>query len=267
MKITQLLLRAVVAFALYVTAAASHAAGMNGAVILHGNGETPETVAILADSLRRENVLVSTPELPWSARRSYDRAVHDVDRDIERAIEAVRIEGARRVYLVGQSLGAAYALRYASRPGITGVVAIAPNHAPESPLYVRSFADDLRRARDLIARGRAQELFDFFDLQWGNRRARARASANAFVSYFDPAGPMNLMRNVQQLAPNLLMFWLVPADDPVSQHYAVEAYKRASLNPGSRLTVVPLGYQQATAGAARAVVEWMHDTVPYIRTE
>ncbi|MEN3352561.1 MAG: hypothetical protein V7640_719, partial [Betaproteobacteria bacterium] len=48
-------------------------AGMSGALVLHGKGETSESVVDLADTLRRENVIVATPEMPWSARRLYDR--------------------------------------------------------------------------------------------------------------------------------------------------------------------------------------------------
>jgi alpha-beta hydrolase superfamily lysophospholipase len=258
---------ALVCWAMAAGAFDARAAGMNGAVILHGNGETPESVAALAGSLRNENALVATPELPWSARRYYDRAVSDVDAVIDAAVSALRDQGARRVYLIGQSLGATYALRYASRPGVTGVVLIAPNQGPESPLYVRTFADDLRRARELVAHGRAQQIFDFLDLQWGSRRTRARATANAFLSYFDPAGPMNFMRNVQAVGSTVLMLWIVPVDDPVSYRYAVDAFQRARPNPGSRLIEVTGGYQQAVGGTAQTIVQWMQDTVPYIHND
>ena len=240
---------------------------MNGAVILHGNGETREHVAALADALRRENVLVATPELPWSARRRYDRGVLEADREIDAAIAGVLVEGARRVYLVGQSLGATYALRYGARPGITGIVAIAPGHAPESAFYASSFADDLRRARDYIARGQPQALLDFLDLQWGNRRSRMRAPASAFLSYFDAAGPLNLTRNVEQLRSDMLMLWILPNDDPAAAQRAAEAYARARVSPGSRIVQFPGAYQVGTGGTASTIVQWMNDTVPYIRNE
>ena len=240
---------------------------MNGAVILHGNGETPQHVADLADALRRENVIVATPELPWSGRRFYDRGAIEAEREIDAAIAHVRVEGARRVYLIGQSLGATYALRYAGRPGVTGIVAIAPGHAPESAFYARSFAADLRRARDFISRGQPNALLEFLDLQWGNLRNRIRAPAGAFFSYFDPAGPLNLTRNVEQLRSDALMLWILPNDDPAGAQRASEAYGRARVSPGSRIVQFPAAYRVATGGAAHMIVEWMNDTVPYIRSE
>lgn len=242
-------------------------AGMNGAVVLHGNGETSQNVADLADALRRQGLLVVTPELPWSGRRFYDRSVVDADAELDAAIAGLRAQGAARVYLIGQSLGASYALRYAARPGVTGVVVIAPNHAPESPQYARYFADDLRRARDLIAQGRPQALLEFLDFQWGNRRTRARAPANSFLSYFDPAGPMNLARSAEQVRNDVLMLWIVPNDDGASHQYALEAYKRAPSNPGSRLLEVPGNFRQATGGMALHIDRWMQETASYIRSD
>jgi hypothetical protein len=240
---------------------------MNGAVILHGSSETPQQVEALADALRRENVLVATPELAWSPRRLYDRRALDVDQEVDAAIAGLRNQGARRVYLIGQGVGANYALRFASRPGVTGVVAIAPGFAPESPFFAQSFADDLRRAREFIARGQPQALLDFLDWQWGNRRSRMRAPASAFLSYFDPAGPLNLTRNVEQLPDQALMLWVLPAEDPGAAQRANDAYARARVSPGSRIMPFPAGYQAALGGMSHMIVQWMKDTVPYIRTD
>jgi pimeloyl-ACP methyl ester carboxylesterase len=241
------------------------AAGQSGVVILHGNGETPANVSALAYALRIEGLLVATPEMPWSSRRLYDRNAADADRDVDSAIEGTRTEGAQRVYVIGQSLGASYALRYGSRPGISGIVAIAPGHAPESPLYARSFADELTRARGLIAQGRPQAMLEFLDMQWGGRRSRSRTTAGAFLSYFDAAGPMNLTRIVQQLGPDKLMLWIVPTDDAASRQWAVDLYGRTMHNPGSLLVEIPGPYQSASPGMVGMVTEWIRESAAHIR--
>ena len=150
---------------------------------------------------------------------------------------------------------------------MTGVVAIAPGFAPENPFFSQYFADDLRRARDLIARGRAQEILEFLDWQWGNRRNRMRAPASSFLSYFDPAGPLNLSRSVEQIPSQVLMLWILPAEDPGAAQRANEVYARARVNAGSRIVPFPGSYQAALGGMSHMIVEWMKDTVPYIRTE
>ena len=243
-------------------------AGMSGALVLHGKGESPESVAELVDTLRRENVIVAAPEMPWSGRRLYDRSVSEVDAEIDRAVAELRIHEAARVYLIGQGVGASYALRYGSRPGVNGIVAIAPDHAPESPRYINTFANDIRRARALITAGRPRTIFEFFDLLWGNRRTRATTSAQTFLNYFDADGPMNMMRNAQALRKDMLVLWIVPTGgDPAARQYALDVYQRIPFNPGSKLVEIPVDYSKAMYASVRTTVEWMGDTVAYIKNE
>lgn len=251
-----------------LTALPVFAAGQSGAVIMHGQGETPSHVDELASALRRENVIVLAPELPWSGRRSYNRSVTDADAQIDAAIADVKTQGARRVYLIGQGLAASYALRYGSRPGVNGIVAIAPNHAPESSLYATSFRDEIRRAREHVSQGRPQAILEFLDLQWGSLRNRATATAQSFLSYFDASGPMNMTRNVQALRPDVLVLWIVPqADSRGARAASVEAYQRLPYHPGSRLVELPVEYRSVSTGAVPAIVEWMRDTVAHIPGE
>ena len=242
-------------------------AGQSGAVVIHGKGESPERVKAIMNALRLENVLVAAPELPWSARRLYDRPASDADAEVDAAIAQLRSDGARRVYIIGESLGASYALRYASRPGVTGIVAIAPNHAPESPLYIRSYADDIRKARDLIASGRPQALLEFLDVIWGDRRNRITTSARSFLSYFDPTGPLNMTSIVQGVRRDVLVLWIVPQGDSVQRQYSLDLYQRLPKNPGSRLVELPVQYINVAGASVPAIVQWMRDTVPYIQNE
>lgn len=243
-------------------------AGLSGAVVMHGQGESPSQVADLVSALQRENVLVVAPELPWSGRRSYDRSATDADAQVDAAISGLRDQGARRVYLIGHSLGASYALRYGSRPGVNGIVAIAPNHAPESPLYITSFANEVRRARELIAQGKPQAILEFLDLHWGSLRTRATATARSFLSYFDAAGPMNMTRNVQALRPDVLVLWIVPlGGDRGARQSALDLYKSLPYNAGSRLVELPVDYRNVTSASVPTIVDWMQDTVAYIRTD
>lgn len=257
---------ALVVFAVVALPAAG--AGQSGAVIMHGQGQSPDQFAELADALRREGVLVVTPELPWSGRRSYTRRVTDADAQVDAAIAGLQTQGARRVFLIGHGMAASYALRYGSRPGVNGIVAIAPNHAPESDLFSTSFRDELRRAREYISQGRPQAILEFLDLQWGNLRSRASATAQSFLSYFDAAGPMNMTRNVQALKPDVLVLWIVPlGDSRGARESSVEAYKRLPYNAGSRLVELPVDYRNITSAAVRPTVEWMRDSVAHIRTD
>lgn len=243
-------------------------AGRSGAVVLHGKAESPDRVADLVSALQRENVFVAAPEVPWSGRRRYDRSVPEADQEIDAVIAGLRDQGARRVYLIGHGIGASYALRYGSRPGVTGIVAIAPDHAPESPLYVNSFANDIRRARDLITSGKPQALFDFLDLFWGNQRGRATTTARSFLSYFDADGPMNMTRNVQALRRDVLVLWIVPlGGERGVRQSTLDLYQRLPPNPGNRLLELPVQFTRVASAAVPAIVEWMRDTVAFLPSE
>ncbi|MDB4971622.1 MAG: uncharacterized protein JWN44_7311, partial [Myxococcales bacterium] len=203
-------LRSIAAVLLVLIALPVSGTGQHGALVLHGKGESPEQLAELVDTLRRENVAVAVPEMPWSRRRLYDRSVPEADAEVDAAVAGLLAHDASRVYLIGTGLGASYAVRYASRPGVTGIVALAPDHAPESPRYVNIFANDVRRARELISAGRPQSVFEFLDLLWNNLRARMTTNPRTFLSYFDSEGPMNMTRNVQALRKDVFVLWIVP---------------------------------------------------------
>ena len=247
----------------------SAGAGLSGAIIMHGKGEMPDRwVTEMANALRRENVIVAAPELPWSARRLYDRSVDETDAEIDALIASLRDQEARRVYLIGHSVSAAYALRYAARPTVTGIVAIAPVHAPEGPVYIRSFANDVRRARELIAAGRPQAVLDFLDLHWGDRRNRITTTARAFLSYYDAAGPMNMMRNAQALRNDVPVLWIVPLDaDRATRQAALDVYQRLPHHVGTRLAEVPADYTRSPEASVPLIVEWMRDMVALVQTE
>lgn len=242
-------------------------AGLSGALVLHGKGESPDRVAELVHALRLENVIVAAPEMPWSARRLYDRSVPEADAEIDAAIKGLREQEARRVYLIGHSLGASYAVRYGSRPGVNGIVAIGPDHTPENPRYINTFANDIRRARELIAAGRPRTVFEFFDLLWGNRRSRVTTSAQTFVSYFDADGAMNMTRNAQALRRDVLVLWIVPSGDPAARQSALDLYQRLPQNAGSRLVELPVDYSKVMSASVPTILGWMRDTVAHIQTD
>jgi pimeloyl-ACP methyl ester carboxylesterase len=258
-------LRSIAAVLLVLIALPVSGTGQHGALVLHGKGESPEQLAELVDTLRRENVAVAAPEMPWSRRRLYDRSAPEADAEVDAAVAGLLAHDASRVYLIGTGLGASYAVRYASRPGVTGIVALAPDHAPESPRYVNIFANDVRRARELISAGRPQSVFEFLDLLWNNLRTRMTTNPRTFLSYFDSEGPMNMTRNVQALRKDVFVLWIVPTGgDPGARQYALDLYKQIPFNPASQLVDLQVDYSKALYASVRTIVEWMNNTVQYI---
>src|SRR5215472_10753428 len=98
-----------------------------GVVYLHGKGGWPGALdGGIVSALKEQGALVATPEMPWSFHRRYDATFDQALTEIDAAIATLKSDGARRIVLIGVSLGANAAIGYAGRhPELAGVVALA----------------------------------------------------------------------------------------------------------------------------------------------
>jgi pimeloyl-ACP methyl ester carboxylesterase len=247
----------VLALVLFVASAAASAAEF-GAIVMHGKWGSPDqNVDAIASALTKSGYLVVSPEMPWSRRRNYDKSAEEADAEIDAQVEKLRAGGAKRIVLVGHSMGAAYALHYAGRTQVDAVVAIAPGHRPESPRIAQALANDVSRARDLVAAGKGAETLSFSDFNSGARRSRLTASASSFVSYFDPAGPMNMARNAGSMKPTPVL-WLVPTrEESPLREGNIALFKRLPANPANQLAEPASDHLNAPQASVALAIEWL----------
>jgi len=122
----------VVVLALVVTVA--HAQDL-GVVVLHGMRGMP--MEGFVSSLEAAGLFASSPELPWSRRRNHDRTYDQALEEVEAAVEEIKRRGARRIVIVGYSMGSGAALDFAAtRKGLAGIVVMAPG--PRKPSLVKA---------------------------------------------------------------------------------------------------------------------------------
>jgi esterase/lipase len=124
-----------------------------GVVLLHGKDAIPATVSGLADALKKNGFAVTTPEMPYSKYRNFDKAYEDTVPEIDNAVAELRQQGAKRVFVAGHSLGANVALYYGTRVSVDGVLAIAPGHTPELKGYSSRVHDSVEPARKMVNEG------------------------------------------------------------------------------------------------------------------
>lgn len=167
-----------------------------GIVYLHGKGGWPGGFnGGILSSLQDEGALIAKPEMPWSFHRRYAATYDQAMAEIDAAIAELKAKGARRIVIIGHSLGANAAIGYAARHSdladpadLAGVVALAPGHLPEVG-RLRSFvADALVRAKSLIAAGKGNVPQTFPDMAQGIPLV-ATATPIVYLSMFDPDGP------------------------------------------------------------------------------
>ena len=230
-----------------------------GAIVMHGKWGSPQRIVTeLASGLERAGFAVTVPEMPWSGERLYDRSVDAAIAETDAHIATLQKGGVKHVFLIGHSLGAAFALHYATRSAVSGVVAIAPGHRAESPAFARLFEEDLTKARELVGSGKGAELVAFNDPNTGRRRKLIRAPAAVFLSYFDPTGPMNMTRNVSNIKPEVPVLWLVPTrEERPARDALARLSKSLPPNPGTRYAEPESDHLNAPGASTRLIVEWV----------
>jgi pimeloyl-ACP methyl ester carboxylesterase len=254
---------AVLFFALLVTLTAHVRGAEVGAIVMHGKWGSPErNVDALAVTLERAGFAVSVPEMPWSGRRLYDRPVETAIADTDAEVARMRNAGVKHVFVIGHSLGAAFALYYATRSIVSGIVAIAPGHRPESPGFAKLLANEVAKAKELVASGKGDEPLWFNDPNTGGRRKPLRASATIFLSYFDAAGPMNMARNVASIKPDIPVLWLVPTrEEQPARDFVIKLSKALPPNAGTRFAEPEADHLSAPNAASGIIVEWIQGIV------
>ena len=87
-----------------------------GIVYLHGKGGWPGAFnGGILSSLQDEGALIATPEMPWSFHRRYAATYDQAMTEIDAAVAGLKAKGARRIVIIGHSLGANAAIGYAAR--------------------------------------------------------------------------------------------------------------------------------------------------------
>jgi carboxylesterase len=130
--------------------------GSPGVLLLHGFGDTPQTLALLAHNLHKAGFSVLAPLLPGHGRSMRDFGRSTADDWIDAAAQSLtgmqRRGGATSI--VGLSMGGALAVALAARTNVPALVLIAPYLG--MPLYLRLAAGThwvwSRAAGDINAR-------------------------------------------------------------------------------------------------------------------
>ena len=177
-----------------------------GVVLMHGNTDSPSgNIASLAAAMEGAGYLVERPEMCWSYRRRRDRPFLDCLAELEAPIARLTSRGARAIVVAGMSQGGIAALAFgARRPGLAGIIALAPAGAPERQVTVfPQIAQSVAQARAMVAGGHGDERSSFNDL---NIRGSfpVNTTATIYLSFFDPTGPANMLDSTSRLRVPLL---------------------------------------------------------------
>jgi len=243
---------------LVVATTPAFSAGLQGTgvVFLHGKGMWSGAFdGGIPSALEAEGAAVAAPEMPWSFGRMYGATYDEAMREIDAAVAGLKGKGAKRIVVIGHSLGANAAIGYAARRSeVAAVVALSPGHLPETAEMRARTRDAIVEARALLAAG------DKSRRTWPDRiqgvPTFATASPAVYLSMFDPDGPAVIPKNAAALR-DVPLLWVVGNADPIFARGRNYAFTRAPSNPKSRYIEVAAGHLTAPQAARSQVVEWL----------
>lgn len=237
-----------------VALAASARAETIGVVMVHGKHGTPAQLQQLDSAVTQIGFTAERPEMCWSRSRIYDRAYLDCFADIDAAAARLKARGATAIVILGMSLGGNGALGYgARRPGLKGVIALAPASEPDRLRQRPNVAQSVAQAQALVAAGKGNEKQNFTDLNNG-QEFKVTTTPTIFLSFVGKDSPAHMPANAAHLTAPLLM--VSGSADP-SQRNADGIFARAPRDPRNKHVMVQSDHIGTPAAAAAAVMAWL----------
>lgn len=236
-----------------------------GVILMHGKqGSTAYSrtgLPAIASSLQSDGDLVVMPMMPWSVgnwesiRITADQAFDLIDGYAAQ----LRGQGATRIVVAGQSLGANIALSYAvERGNVSGVVMAAPGHNPgflyRSNDRVRM---DVDRALELVKAGQGDQGFSGPDNNQGNSFTVSTTAA-IYASWMDPRGKASMDAQAPRLPASIPLLMIVGDRDPAYGHARSAWYAPAAKNPYSKYVTVSADHVATPYVASKQIIDWIN---------
>lgn len=240
----------------------AQAGGALGVVLMHGKQSRPNTPGLgdIVSKLSSAGIKSVAPTMPWSGQ-DWERITVTVDQVyglIDGYVAALRSQGARRIVIAGQSLGANMALSYAvARQNVAAVAMLAPGH---NPAYVsRTYPearDALDKASALVASGQGNQSFKGVDDNQGSKFTISTTAA-AYASWLNPRGPASMPTQALLLPASIPLLLVIGKQDPAFGMAENSIYRPAARNPYSKYIVVDASHRDTDFAASSQVVAWI----------
>ncbi len=239
-------------------ATAQPAAPTIGMVVMHGKGGSPDRlVNTLAAGLEQKGYRVASLEMPWSGKRHYDKDVSAAEQEVTAALNDLRSKGAKKLFVAGHSQGAVFALHYASKHPLDGLIIIAPGGNVATRFYQGKVGASVSRARDLVAAGKGNEPGEFDDYEGAKGSWTVRTTAATYFSWFDPDGAMNQEKSSRALPKLLPVLHVAPISDyPALLRVKQEMFGALPNHPLTRLYEPNADHRSAPHAAIDEIARW-----------
>lgn len=241
----------------------AQAGGTLGVILMHGKQASPGKAAGLRDIASKAEsagMKVVVPSMPWSegAWEKINVTPEQVFGMIDGYASQLRGQGAQRIVVGGQSLGANMALAYAvSRQNVAGVVMAAPGHAPgfhygNNP----KIKDAIDRAAALTQSGQGGQAFTGLDDNQGSN-FNLVTTAGVYIAWMSPRGQASMQAQAPLLPASIPVMVIIGTKDPAFRSAEAGIYKPAAKNPYSKYLVVEASHRDTDFAASQRIVDWI----------
>ena len=229
-----------------------------GVVLMHGKDGSAKPGSPIGqlESKLEGDFEVRTLDMPWSKSNGFNKTLEECFAKIDEAVESLKNGGATKMVVGGHSLGAAVALAYATRrPGLAGVLMIAPGHRPD--LLASGNEAALSKAKALIGKGDENDEVQIFDINQGREITRSLKAVVA-VGFFDPEGLAVMQNAAPKVSPGTPVFWIIGEQDRLHPEGRSLIYDKIPDNPKNAYVVVPGGHKATPVKGAKKIKEWLN---------
>jgi pimeloyl-ACP methyl ester carboxylesterase len=116
-------------------------------------------------------------------------------------------------------------------------------------------ADEVARAKQLVASGRGGTLASFLDLNQGNT-FQVQATPAAYLSFFAPNGPAVIPRNAAAM-PAMPLLWVIGRRDRLAEAGRKYAFDLAPRHSKSRYLEIDAGHFDTPTVSRPEVIAWL----------
>ena len=215
----------------------------------------------LIDDLKSAGYLVEAPEMCWSGRRGLDHTFDQCLREVDEAIDKLRLRGATAIVVGGLSQGGLAAIAYGARhPELLGVIAYAPADDPTNKANTPAVGGAIAKAQDLMVHGQGDEKTSFDDVNTGPKGSFAmtlNTTPNIYLSFYGPDAESGIPANTANLKIPLL--WVAGDKDPSQRRGRSLAFDKAPPNPLNRYVTVSATHTETPNAGRDATLAWLKD--------
>ena len=203
-------------------------------------------------------MLIESPHCAWSKIRKYDLKVDEALKQcVLPRIERLKRRGAKKIVVLGKSLGANMAIRAGVIfDGLSGIIAMAPGHIPGDEYFINKLGGSVSEAKSAVSHGKGDVPIELLDLNQGIIK-KLKIKPAAYLSFNSPNGKAVMINNAAKMKGYPFLMIIGSSDKLSERGIAPKIFAKAPKNPKSKYIEVQGGHGDVGENGSEKIIEWL----------